>query len=229
MAITVSTCDDRKRDAIPREATRSDSGAGVFEPPSHFFSRGESWMFRDHGALAEDHEVRNGSYSESGAQGRLCFRIDLQDQGSARHLAREVAYQRCGRSTRAAPRCPEVDEHGHPRSCDDVSKGGLVHVQWLTDRRQRRLAGPASNDVGQVPSLNPVLRSAGWAGSDHRKSHVDTPCQGTGGSKRCAERARSQRSADATVAVGAISRWRGFFPVVRVPRSSRCPVRRRSA
>jgi hypothetical protein len=72
-------CDYRWRNATPREATRRDSCAGVFEPPSHFLSRGESWMLRDDGALPEDHEVRNGSYSESGAQGRLCFRIDLQD------------------------------------------------------------------------------------------------------------------------------------------------------
>ena len=61
----------------------------------------------------KDNEIRDRLHPESRGQIRMSFRIDLQDQGLASHLAGQLLNFWRGRAAGAAPSGPKVDQNWH--------------------------------------------------------------------------------------------------------------------
>lgn len=69
---------------------------------------------------SKDDEVGYAPNVETRSEARVFVRVDLQYDGMARHLGSGARNFRSSRTTRSAPRRPEIYEHGNLHIFDDL-------------------------------------------------------------------------------------------------------------
>jgi hypothetical protein len=86
-------------------------------------------------ARGEDSEVRDSPDIEPGGQLLLLVGVDLQNNGTTRHISRCSCHLRSRRVTWSTPFRPEIDEYGNLRAVKDLIKELLIDRKRFVDRR----------------------------------------------------------------------------------------------
>ena len=117
-------------------------------------------LLKHHLPARHHRKVRNPSYLVSRRKLRAGLRVDLQHHCPPRQIRRRSCHLRSSRPARPAPRRPEVHQHRHRRTCNDLIEEHRVRRQRLSQCRQRSLARPTTARICQMLSRHPILLPA---------------------------------------------------------------------
>src|SRR5215831_15355450 len=111
----------------------------------------------DRPALVKHSEVRNSSNVEACGKIRIALRVDLEDDGPARHIRRHACDLGRRHAAGAAPFCPEVYEHRNSRVTHDFVELLGIDLRRLIDGREHSLTRPAPARIRKVLCRHTVL------------------------------------------------------------------------
>src|SRR5690606_1812867 len=112
---STSTASSSGRRAPAAEAV----AAGSLEPAAHLGAADEPALLPDLLPALEHDEVRDGPGAVLGREPGVRLRVHPEDDGAPRHVLGHPLYLRSRHATGAAPRRPEIHEHGDGRLAHD--------------------------------------------------------------------------------------------------------------
>src|SRR5215471_15212397 len=118
-------------------------------------------------ALIQHDKIGDTTNVESRSQLGITLRVDLDDDGVARHPHRHACDLGRRHAAGSAPVCPEVYEYRNPRVMHDVVELLRIDFHRLINRPKRSLAGSAPAAIRNVPCWNSVLSRTRLARPDN--------------------------------------------------------------
>jgi hypothetical protein len=163
-------CNNDMKVASPSASVSGGFRSSRAEPFFHLCVANQTCVLADQTTSRKHREVRNPSHVESRRKSRLRFRVNLQHHGFAGHIFRRLRHSWCRGAARSAPFRPEIDEHRHRRSLNHLVEQRFIGRQGLRNRRQRRLAIPATSGLSQKLSWNSIFLPAISTSTDRRQN-----------------------------------------------------------
>ena len=145
---------------------------GACEPTLHGVRVHQTGLLELEAAAREYGEVRNASDVVSGCQFRVLLGVDLQHDGSASEVSRDLRNVGRRHPAGATPRRPEIDQDRNFAGTNNIVEVLGADLKGLSHRRQRGFAGTASSGVGKVFRRNPIRLPARWAISGNGHGEV---------------------------------------------------------
>src|SRR5688572_11566522 len=137
------------------------------QPAFHGGVADDAGVLVDDETALEDEEVRDALDAVLAGELRMPVRVDLEDERAAGHGRGHTRDLRCRGAAGAAPRRPEIHEHGHGRVSPDVLEQFHVGGDGFRDRTDGRLALAAARRRREVRGADAVLLTTGWTGTNH--------------------------------------------------------------
>jgi hypothetical protein len=158
---------------LPRDRPLRGNRRSRPQPLLHLLMPNHSSLLHYHPATRKNHKVRYPSNLKASRKLRVLFRIHLEHNSLPRHVGRGPRDLRRGHLARPAPVRPEIHQHRNLRILNDFIEQRLIRRQRFANRRQWRLARPATPGTCKMFPRNAILLSTRAANTDHR--HIPTP------------------------------------------------------